>query len=215
MELIGTAQADGDVIRQLDDDEDDRNVSENTRRLEEEVEAHYPHSVRQEFAVWISAPERVNAFRPDGERQKRLLYWLQNPQAEATKDQSRDKYDARNKWMLLVNAPDLIYRQPEPKFPRPRLLVPREHVLDAIATEHVRLGHKGKNLLIKPLSEKYYAITREEILHVVDRCSKCGSKTRELMRKKEETKKKKKKRKRKRESDDDGAERRSMTTPTS
>ncbi|KAF8439504.1 hypothetical protein BGX38DRAFT_1273435 [Terfezia claveryi] len=130
--------------------------------------------VRLEFHAWLANnQEHSNRFRISPNRLQMLHHFVLNPDQPSHSVTERKMKHVAKSYRLDGNGK--LLRLPEPpRHPTEREVVLEEDIFQIIWSLHCELGHAGKNRMFPIIGDRYYGITREEVMWVLRRCHICA-----------------------------------------
>jgi transposase InsO family protein len=133
---------------------------------------------RNAFYSRITAPNYVNVFRYPPEDVERMIEFLRG-----SLDLKRDQYNqlqkhditlrkrARQDYELRGN--ELWRKAKHGKAQAALRYLRHEEVFDTVVKEHLDSGHNGRDKVFENVKERYWGVSREEVLWIVQACSTC------------------------------------------
>lgn len=134
-----------------------------------------PHDplVRLEFHSWLANnQEHSNRFRISPNRLQMLHRFVLNPGQPSHSVKERKMKHVAKSYRVDGNGRLLRLAEP-PRHPTEREVVSQEDIFQIIWSLHCELGHAGKNKMFPLIGDRYYGITREEVMWVLRRCHIC------------------------------------------
>ena len=132
----------------------------------------FPHDVRTAFQSYIQSSEYINRERIPYAKWQRMHCFINDSTLKAEgRSDANLKHRALAEFQLINNK---LYKNPDSRFPEPRLVVPESEAFDTIINEHLQLLHAGRTKTWSIIQQKYYGLKREEIEFILKRCKNCA-----------------------------------------
>lgn len=130
----------------------------------------------------FSNPTYKNKLRLTPQAESRVRHYVLNPNLQASTltphsslpDHTEARFKARSKhWTLRPYTPGgTLYRSDGQTL---RRHISSDEVWALLTSEHVRLGHRGRDRMLNHLKERYIGYTLDELMFVLQHCRVCSA----------------------------------------
>ena len=121
--------------------------------------------IRNEFYQFIRRPEHTNRARMAYEKQQIIRMFLQTPGLQPTNKLEKDLRSQVHGYRLDQDpTSQKLWRLRDSGHAEDRQVISADRAFDTITTVHCQHAHPGKNKTFDLIREKYYGITKEEVI---------------------------------------------------